>query len=257
LEAVPVPLDKPCSPWQRRKGANSIRKEAQAMKLFVVGFPKSGTTTLTAALEASGMSAAHWGDADGKFIGQTIYENVLGGHDPFAGLEGYDAITQADVCIPAQRINYWPNLDFAILSRIREAHPECLFLLNTRDPVKICSSIDRWPSLRERIVRASIPGLPARMGGKDEEIVRWIENHYSACRRYFGNDPKFLELAIEDDAAPDILGKALGISITDWGIIEPNAPTPADVAILTGAKGMGKNFKAGPASFQRRRRKES
>lgn len=227
------------------------------MKLFVVGFPKSGTTTLTAALEASGLKAAHWGDAKGKFIGQTIYENVLGGRDPFAGLEAYDAITQADVCIPAQRVNYWPNLDFSILARIREAHPECLFVLNTRDPAKICASIDRWPSLRERIVRASIPGLPARMGKKDEEIVHWIENHFSACRRFFADDPKFLELAIEDEAAPDILGKALGISIADWGIIEPNAPTPTDVAILTGARGVGANFRAGPASFERRRRKGS
>lgn len=227
------------------------------MKVFVVGFPKSGTTTLTAALEASGLKAAHWADAGGNFIGQIIYENVLSGRDPLARLEDYDAITQADVCIPAQRLNYWPNLDFAILDRIRAAHPECLFLLNTRDPAKICSSIDRWPSLRQRIVRASIPGLPARMGARDEEIVHWIENHYSACRRFFGSDAKFLELPIEDEAAPDILGSALGITISDWGIIEPNAPSPDDVALMTGAKGVRGTFRAGPAAFERRRREAS
>ena len=65
------------------------------------------------------------------------------------------------------------------------------------------------------------------------------------------------EALYEDEAAPEILGKALGISITDWGIIEPNAPTPTDVAILTGARGVGANFRAGPASFERRRRKGS
>lgn len=227
------------------------------MKLFVVGFPKSGTTTLTAALEASGLKAAHWGDSQGRFIGQTIYRNVLAGRDPLASLEEYDAITQADVCIPAQRLNYWPNLDFSILGKIRESHPECLFLLNTRDPAKVCASIDRWPSLRQRIVRASIPGLPARMGAKDEEIVRWIENHYAACRRFFGSDPQFLELAIEDEAAPKILGKALGISITDWGIIEPHAPTPEDVAVMLRPERGLSNFRAGPGSFQRRRRERS
>lgn len=224
------------------------------MKVFVVGFPKSGTTTLTAALEASGMKPAHWADAAGEFIGKTIYENVLAGRDPFDRLDDYDSITQADVCVPAHRINFWPNLDFAILARIRTAHPDCLMLLNTRDPAKICASIDRWPSLRQRIVRASIPGLPARMGGKDEEIIRWIENHYAACRRFFGSDPNFLELNIEDEQAPIILGKALGITIADWGIIEPNAPQPHDVAKLTGASGMRGNFKAGPAAHQRRRR---
>jgi hypothetical protein len=225
------------------------------MKLFVVGFPKSGTTTLTHALEASGMKPAHWADADGKFVGQTIYENVLSGRDPFAGLEEYDSITQADVCVPAQRVNFWPNLDFAILAKIRAAHPDCLFLLNTREPKKICSSIDRWPSLRDRIVQASIPGLPSRMGREDEEIVRWIENHFAACRRYFAGDPKFLELDIEDEKAPQILGEALGISIREWGIIEPAAPRPEDVAMLTGASGIRGNLRAGPGAFERRRRK--
>ena len=224
------------------------------MKVFVVGFPKSGTTTLTAALEASGMKPAHWADAAGEFIGKTIYENVLAGRDPFDRLDDYDSITQADVCVPAHRVNFWPNLDFAILAKIRETHPDCLLLLNTRDPAKICASIDRWPSLRERIVRANIPGLPARMGEKDEEIVCWIENHYAACRKFFGTDSRFLELDIEDEQAPLTLGKALGITIVDWGIVEPNAPQPQDVALLTGASGIRGNFKAGPAAALRRRR---
>ena len=40
---------------------------------------------------------------------------------------------------------------------------------------------------------------------------------------------------IEDEQAPLTLGKALGITIVDWGIVEPNAPQPQDVALLTGA----------------------
>ncbi len=224
------------------------------MKVFVVGFPKSGTTTLTEALEASGLKPAHWGDADGNFVGQMIYENVLAGRDPFDRLGIYDSVTQADVCLPAHRINYWPNLDFAILGKIRTAHPECLMLLNTRDPAKICASIDRWPSLRERIVRANIPGLPARMGGEDGEIIRWIENHYAACRRFFAGDPNFLELDIEDESAPIILGKALDIEIKGWGIIKPRAPSPREAAMMAGALGASGNLKAGPAAALRRRR---
>lgn len=225
------------------------------VKLFVVGFPKSGTTTLTEALEASGLKPVHWGDADGNFVGQIIYENVLAGRDPFERLDDFDSVTQADVCIPAHRINYWPNLDFAILERIRTSYPQCLMLLNTRDPAKICASIDRWPSLRERIVRANIPGLPARMGIDDAEIIRWIENHYAACRRFFAGDAKFLELDIEDEAAPKILGKALGVAIKDWGIIEPAVPGPEDVALMLNPRGIVPgSFRAAPGSTLRRRR---
>ena len=224
------------------------------MRLFVVGFPKSGTSTITTALESAGMNPVHWGDGEGRFVGQLIYEDALAGRDPLGRLTDYDSVTQADVCMPAHRINFWPNLDFAILGRIREYHPECLFLLNYREPAKVCSSIDRWPSLRERIVRAAIPGLPSRMGEKDEEIIHWIENHYAACRHYFAGDPKFLELDIESDDAPKVLGAALGITIEEWGIIEPNVPAPEDIALMTGAKGITGVMKAGPAASVRRRR---
>ncbi len=224
------------------------------MRLFVVGFPKSGTSTITAALEASGMKPVHWGDSQGRFVGQLIYEDALAGRDPLARLGDYDSVTQADVCVPAHGINYWPNLDFAILRAIRAHHPECLFLLNYRDPAKVCSSIDRWPTLRERIVRCTIPGLPRGMGKTDEEMISWIENHFAACRVFFANDPKFLEIDIEAEDAPKILGDALGITIADWGIIEPNQPKQSDIDLITGKRGTAGNFKAGPAASVRRRR---
>jgi len=192
------------------------------MKLLVVGFPKSGTTSITAALEASGMKPLHWRDDKGRFVGKVIYENVLHGRDPFDRLDGYDAVTQADVCLPAQGINYWPNLDFSVLRAIRDAHPDCIFLLNTRDPKKVCASIDKWPRLRERIVRAAIPGLPAGMGRTDEEIIAWIDNHHEACRRFFAKDKKFVEVDIEAKDAPKAIGKALGITVKGWGDVKPD-----------------------------------
>lgn len=218
------------------------------MKLFVVGFPKSGTTTLTVALEASGMKPVHWADAEGRFVGQLIYDNVLAGRDPFAALEAYDAVTQADVCVPAHRVNFWPNLDFAILSAIRAAHPQCLFLLNHRDPERVVRSIDDWPALRERLVKSEIPGLPAGMGASDSEMIRWIENHYAACRRFFAGDPAFLDLSIEAPDAPARLGRALGIEIKQWGRGRPLRPRDEDIEQMHFPKKKYKDFKAGPGS---------
>jgi hypothetical protein len=221
------------------------------MKLFVVGFPKSGTTTLTMALEASGMKPVHWADADGRFVGQIIYDNVLEGRDPLAGLEDYDAVTQADVCLPAHGINFWPNLDFAVLSAIRAAHPGCLFLLNHRDPGKVVRSIDNWPALRERLVRSDIPGLPAGKGRSDSEMIRWIENHYAACRRFFTDDPAFVELSIEASDTPARLGQALGIEIKDWGRGRPLRPRDEDIVEMNYPKKRSKIFKAGPGAKER------
>ena len=47
------------------------------MKLMAIGFPKSGTTSLTRALETSGLKAAHWQDDKFRFVGQLIYHAVL------------------------------------------------------------------------------------------------------------------------------------------------------------------------------------
>ena len=225
------------------------------MKLFVVGFPKSGTTTLTMALEASGMRPVHWADEDGRFVGQLIYDNLLAGRDPLAELETYDAVTQADVCLPAHNINYWPNLDFSVLSAIRAAHPDCLFLLNHRSPEKLIQSIDRWPALRERLVESDIPGLPAGKGKTIIEMTCWIENHYAACRRFFANDPAFLELSIEDPETPVLLGQALGIKIKEWGRGRPLRPRDEDITEMVSPTKKYKEFKAGPGAKELPRRK--
>ena len=192
------------------------------MKLMVIGFPKSGTTSLTLALEASGLKAAHWQDEHERYIGKLIYEAVYSGLDPFAHLTGYDAVTQADVCLPRRGVNFWPNLDFAILSAIRRADPSCLFVLNTRRPEAIVDSICKWGLMRRRLQIADIPGLPSGAGGKREHLIIWINNHYDACRRYFAADEHFIEIDIESADAPDRLGKALGIEIVGWGDFKPS-----------------------------------
>lgn len=200
------------------------------MKLMVIGFPKSGTTSITNALESSGLKAAHWQDEKRRFVGALIYKAVLAGLDPFEHLKGYDAVTQADVCLPAHNLSLWPNLDFAVLRAVRRAHPQCLFILNTRRPEAICDSIASWPYMQKRFEMSNIPGLPRGAGGKRHQLMAWIENHYDACRNYFADDPYFVEIDIEAADAPDRLGKALGIPIVGWGDFKPERPVPIKAA---------------------------
>ena len=222
------------------------------MKLMVIGFPKSGTTSITAALEASGLKAAHWQIDGNRFVGALIYKAVLNGLDPFEHLKDYDAVTQADVCLPNHNLSLWPNLDFAILSAIRRAHPTCLFVLNTRRPEAICDSIADWPHMQKRFEMSDIPGLPRGAGGRRRHLIAWIENHYAACREFFRDDKYFLELDIERPDAPDVLGKALGIEITSWGNVKPERPVPIPagtklppgIAIIGASKAKGKAGKA-------------
>jgi hypothetical protein len=213
-----------------------VDREAM-MKLMAIGFPKSGTTSLTRALDRSGLRPVHWRTKDGNFVGIQIYRAIYRGLDPFALLPEYEAVTQADACIPALNLNVWPNLDFAVLSAIRRSHPDCLMLLNYRDPSATADSIIRWEDLQERLAGADVPGLPRGVGRKREELITWIENHFDACRRFFAHDKRFLEIDIERDDVPERLGKALGIDIVGWG--DHKARTLEDELVQLGRTELG------------------
>ena len=195
------------------------------MKAFVVGFPKSGTSTIQEACTKSNLKSAHWYGPEG-YCGELIYKRYLAGEDPLLDFAAYDVMAQSDVCRPVEGVNFWPNLDIALLLTIRHYHPECSFILNIRDPDKIISSISRWNNLRKRITQADIIGLPAGYGGEDAHLRNWIEGHYRACRSVFGNDKKFVELPIESDIARETLGKAVGTDIGWWGVANKNSNSP-------------------------------
>ena len=191
------------------------------MKALVIGFPKSGTSTIHEACTASGLTSAHWRIPAG-YCGQLIYQSHMRGQDPLADFEGFDVIAQADVCDPKRGINFWPNLDISLLLNIRRHHPECAFILNVRDPRKLVASISRWRDLRKRLTQADIIGLPQGYGDEDVHLINWICSHYAACRHAFGRDSRFIEIDIEDASAQQRLSAALDTELTWWGIANQN-----------------------------------
>jgi hypothetical protein len=188
------------------------------MKGFIIGFPKCGTTTIHEACIKSGLRSAHWKIPKG-YCGKLIYARYHAGEDPLLDFADYDFVAQADVCRPDSSLNFWPNLDIDLLRTIRRYHPECCFILNTRDVTSHIASISSWGKLRRRITKSDIIGLPAGQGSEDDHLRLWIENHYQACRSAFANDEKFVELPItRSDESRQALEKALGVPITWWGV---------------------------------------
>lgn len=187
------------------------------MRAMVIGFPKSGTTTIHRACRRSKLRSAHWKTPEG-YCGQLIYKSYRAGRDPFETLADYDVISQADVCKPPA-VNYWPQLDFELLDTVRRYHPKCVFILNRREPQKIIESMNRWNTMRQRITKADIIGLPAGVGSGDEDMRTWIEGHYAACHAHFSADPYFLDLDITSADAGERLTAALGVQMRWWGVV--------------------------------------
>ena len=68
------------------------------LRVFALGFPKSGTSTLSHALRRAGWREAHCkvGFLD-EFIGRLMYRRLYGGVDPLFDLAPFDAVTLCDL----------------------------------------------------------------------------------------------------------------------------------------------------------------
>ena len=203
------------------------------MKLFNLGLPKSGTTTLHTALEKAGIKSAHWefyprmgiGLRAHQFVGANIYRSYLRGADPLAGLKEWDAITQADQIVAPYSL--WPQMDFPLMQRIREHHPDCLFLLLTRDPAKVANSIMRWGDMHKRFMDMGAPWLTPQMAQTEAGFQDWVEGHYDRTRTMFADDPHFLEVDIATPDIQGILSDRLSLDLPWWGTANTNTENPA------------------------------
>lgn len=183
------------------------------LKAFVVGLPKCATTTIHFAIKRSGLVSAHWLH-EKKVVGKEIYKGFQEDGNPLSRLQDVHAVTQSDFI--AHGHSLWPQMDPVVLKAVRRNYPDCIFILNIRDPKAAASSICRWGDLQARLDRLGAPGLPK--GSATQDGIRdWISSHYGWCRGFFHDDPNFLEYDIADPKAPEIIGEAIGTELKWWG----------------------------------------
>ena len=196
------------------------------LKIFVIGFPKSGTSSLHHAFNESGIISYHQffkpKGKKKKYVADIMYKNFNTHNDIFASFnKNKIAITQADYT----EIDKWswPQLDYKLLEKTFN-QPDVKFILNYRNPKKILDSVNRWHNnYRERIINADLPGLPIGQGTLDSDMTEWFENHFKKCRKLFSYNPqKFLEIDIESDTVKKDLSQFLNTEIVWWGTKNKN-----------------------------------
>ncbi len=195
------------------------------LRIFNLGLPKSGTTTLGKALTAAGLKVADWRFRKGQttdprllygFVGDKLYEGYYETGDPLHLMTEFDAVTEASVA--SKGLSLWPQTDWALIDALRRHHPGIKFVLSHRDPADLAGSMMGWSNLgRSRLPSQNVPGMPSGYGGNAEQLQRWIGGHYTFCRHAFRDDPDFLEYDILDPDAPRRLSGFLGIDLPWWG----------------------------------------
>ena len=204
-----------------------------ALKVVNLGLPKSGTTTLGEALKRAGLKVADWKIRSGQsdevrgFVGKLMYDGYYETGDPLSKMPEFDAFTEIDIL--RFGLNCWPQMDWGLISAIRDHHLGARFILTHRDAAKLSDSMRRWSNLgRTRVPRAAIPGLPEGYGATDDQRIRWIEGHYAFCRKVFEGADDFLEYDVEDPDAPARISAFLGIELPWWGIANANPHHPSE-----------------------------
>ena len=176
--------------------------------VFNLGFPKTGTTSLTSFLNNAGLKCAHWEvcKADrcervGPVMSKALNETKLLLSSP--SLEDYDCLSQMDYCKWLNRsalksVCYWPQFD--MVETIHEQYPNASFVLTVRRPTEWLSSAARWGDLLERIRYSQSEGL--RYGALDEEILQWFIQKHVKIRKFFNTESRRSQLfEIHQDTA--------------------------------------------------------
>mmetsp|Transcript_9328 Transcript_9328/g.23986 ORF Transcript_9328/g.23986 Transcript_9328/m.23986 type:complete len:346 (+) Transcript_9328:595-1632(+) len=158
---------------------------------IVVGFPKTGTSSITRFFQCAGLVTTHWGcKTPQASCAQCLYDNRAAGRPLFAGCNPggktpVDAWCQLDSSWPpgigpgkrhqwpgqhVEGLCYWPQL--FVLPELAEAFPNATWILNTRPVDKWLSSMDRWgtPSIRHRTT-ACLINTTALTDGSDADYA--------------------------------------------------------------------------------------
>ena len=205
------------------------------LRLVNLGLPKTGTTTLARALKIAGFRVADHrirprqtdtAALQDAFVAELLYKGYFHSGDPAELFEDFNALTELS-CL-RQGKSLWPQMDFALIDAIRAHHPDVRFVASSRDSWDVSQSMLAWSDLgTDRLIDADIPGLPAGYGETTAERVKWIDGHYAALRRYFANDPAYLEYNVADEGAQTAVAAHLGVDLPWWGQANANTENKA------------------------------
>ena len=215
------------SPPFHPNGPRTVRPENASDPVFVLGMPKSGTSSIAAYFECGrgAKKVSHWlcdrrkvdNWKDKEHCADCIYRNVNAGEDPLKGCGNFDVWAQMDREGDNDGLCYFPQIE--ALEALHEYYPTATLILNLRPLDKWVSSVQRWGTMHSRLVDCDITGFPRGTGQSEEELIAWYKYHaakvwhFASTHRSHG----LVTVRVEDDDTGRVLEKAFGITHTCWG----------------------------------------
>ena len=167
------------------------------MRIILLGFSKSGTSSFHKLFQDLGMISLHYEVTINNqkiHIGSVMLENKNNGRNLFHGIEA-DCITEMNFTLSSIQ-SYFPQIvDY---ERLYEENKESIFILNRRNPITLLKSFKKWTSHDKTILNNNPELFNQSIENDDDKILDMIERHYSNIVSFF-SDKKFIDFDIEHD----------------------------------------------------------
>jgi hypothetical protein len=196
--------------------------------VFVVGFPKTGTTSIHNMFTCAGLKSSHYcccGSSithtdckDGRSFSECIRHNKKGGLPVLQGCGDYDVYAQVDAEL-GRSIHLPQHFD---LDLIHSYAPHATFLLNLRPARDWMNSVTHWYGLGGRFLTAF--NVDVKRVNRNQALEEIFLNHTEFIRDFVRLHPShpLVEVDISSPTAGIVLSDAFGIPASCWGLHNHN-----------------------------------
>jgi Sulfotransferase domain len=212
------------------------------LPIIVVGYPKSGTTSVSSFFRCAGIMAQHYcccGDVSDRppcytnaTMAECISNNLNNKRPILEGCGDYPVYAQLDGEMKSSGINHIPMSHFLPqhfhLDELHDYDPNATYVLPLRDAMAWAESVINWFNMRKRLVSAyrlhQIPQAfdvmkPKKNITRMREFLRDIYmNHTETIRQFVRQHPShtLVEFDIAQPNAGTIMSQAFGLPSECW-----------------------------------------
>jgi hypothetical protein len=186
--------------------------------IFVIGFNKTGTTSIHKLFKKNGFNSVHW---DSGRLAKTMFENCLDGKLVFHGYDQKYTVF-SDMLYRTDKSWFEGN---SLFKEMHADYPNSLFIYNTRD-------MDSWLlsrlNHRGRVIGQSFLDNYKRIlktADTDSVLLNWRRmrlRYEEDIREYFEESDVYLEIDISDSMFVSKLSAFIGVDLHQKHWIQSN-----------------------------------
>ena len=191
-------------------------------KVFNVGLPKSGSSSVLDYFRCGGVTASHWLCGEGgeparkkdirrRECGRCALLNHQAGRPILEGCGEYQVWAQLDS--EDAETCFLPQVE--ALGELHDQFPDAMFILPLRPVEHWLASVNEWHGMRQRLQKCR----SMQQVVTDDDYKQYYYNHTQTIREFVAAHPshKLVEFDVEAVAAGTALEDATGVPSTCWG----------------------------------------